>query len=383
MSINLSILKKVTLIDMYNKYEPNFFAHNIIIEKKTTDELKKFLEFTASNPICKKYTFSNEFFNSIFREAEIDIAEFELLISKNSFKNTWEVINDKINVLLLLLLRFYKKGGNTKMYKIITNLTLYKLYSNLLGKYFQLGCQDSVMNYTISSLSNYFLLGQYEGNILDVLHHTLASSDEKYSNNLLSENEKEFADYLLNLRTRINQSIQYLAKEYYKVYEEKLYLNAHKVVVDEEGIEVSGLFGNDTQHLIKIKNTVNNYIINIGLDMNVINSVNRITEVKAETIKVMFEKILKDRHNCEKLVDSIFDSLGKMDSICSKNFILNSLQFLASKYDDNKFKPEVERILNQEIGEYRKLNTANSKSRFRRALAILFLVYLQKSNCNN
>jgi len=372
-----------TLTGMYDKYVSNFKKADKEIIKICQDEIKNFIDYTASNTICKRYIFSLNIYDNIMKVAGIDKEEFSNMIKNNKFKNTWEVINDYSNVLLLLIIKFYKEENSKNKFNLVLNLLTFKLYSNLHIKYFKFGCQDSVMSFTLSTLNKYFLLGQTEGDLIKALMLTSLSSNEKYENNLKSEDEKIFADYLLNLRTRINQLVQNLATEYYKVYNEKLYLNANATVYDEEGNEVSGLFNNDSQNIIKIKNQLKTYITRVGMDINIIDKINNITEVKTQVVQKMFLKIMQNHNNTDYLIDSLISSLNVNATICDKNFILNSIQFLNSKYDDNKFKPAVDAILSKEIEEYRTLSSSNSKSRFKRAIAIMFLIYLQKSNCSN
>ena len=95
----------------------------------------------------------------------------------------------------------------------------------------------------------------------------------------------------------------------------------------------------------------------------------------------IFAKIVRDENVSERIVDSIFESLDTSKLvICSRSFTLQTLKFLTSKFDDNKVKVVVEEELTKHVSGYSSL-ASSSKSRYKKATILLFILYLQKSNC--
>jgi hypothetical protein len=242
-----------------------------------------------------------------------------------------------------------------------------------------------VMNFAVNNMTQYFLLKKFDGNIILTLNHIAESIRLKYGNSayILSKSTSKILDYLINYRTRINGFLKNTASSYYKAYNSKLYLtsNVDTTVSNEDEDEASVEFTNSSSKTLSIKNAFSSYINRIGTDSIIIDKVAANTQIKREILEELFVKILHDKESTDYLIDAIFESINSFDSnICDKYFLFKTVKFLSSKYNDNKLKPAVEKVLSEKYPKYKTL-ASSSQSRYKRALVIMLSIYLQRANC--
>ena len=72
-------------------------------------------------------------------------------------------------------------------------------------------------------------------------------------NNLDSNQDKKFIEFLIHLRTRVNSFVKNTSSVYYKVFAEKLYISANQSVIDTESGENIASFENNSSLIINIK----------------------------------------------------------------------------------------------------------------------------------
>jgi len=241
------------------------------------------------------------------------------------------------------------------------------------------------MDFAVNNLSKYFLLGKHDGNINQTLVHVSSTTYNTYEKRtILEKTDDKFLYLIIVLRTSINSFLKNTASVYYKAFDEKLYLSANQKVSDkdDDAIDISE-FANNSSHFAKVKNSMTTYINRIGRDTVTINKVSRLTQVKPQLVEELFIEILRDEKSNSLILDSIFKSFNSFNiNLCDKYFILKTVQFLNSKYDSNKVKETADFVLNNRIPTYKK-SASSTKSRYKKALILLYTIYLQKANCGN
>lgn len=372
------------LIGLYDIIENKISSNIVSIEKAISKNVNGFVEYYAVNQICSpRYIFPENDIDNIINLFGFEVSEFQKEIKNRSFNENFKVLNEKNSIVLLFLMRYYKSTYKVEKAKSISLLLTYIMFSRLLYKYFKSGCSIDVMSYTISNLSGYFLLGKNEGDLLKTLANINESIYSKYEP-LLTEasDDKKFIDYTINLRTRVNAILQNTADAYYKVFNEKLYISANKAVTDTDSGENIADFRNNNDFVTKVKLNLKDYITKNNEDKLILQKISNATSVKIETINEMFLLVIKDDKSLEELANVIFKTLGSKlnNQICSRSFVLENMRLLSSKYNDNAIKPKVDEILSDKLYNY-KSSVSSTQSRYKRALLLIILLYIQKSNC--
>lgn len=372
------------IIGLYNMVEDKISSNIVEIERLISKDVNGFVLYYSENQICSpRYIFPEDNIDKIINLLGFEVDAFKKEIKSRSFNESFNVMNEKNNIILLFLMRYYKLTYKEEKTKSISLLTTYRFFSALLYKYFKTGCSIDVMSYTVSNLSGYFLLGKVEGDLFKMLSNINDSIYNKYNSLIVEEkNTKLFVDYAINLRTRVNAILQNTADAYYKVFNSKLYISANKTITDADSGEDISDFRNNNDFVTKVKLNLRDYITKNNEDKLILEKVATAASVKIETMNEMFLMVLKDDKSLEELVTVIFKTLGSKlnNQLCSRSFVLENMRLLSSKYNDNAIKPKVDEILSKRLSGY-KSSVSSTQSRYKRALLLTILLYIQKSNC--
>ena len=371
-------------LNIYSQCVGNLNKNQSSIQRQVTRMVSEFATHYSDNKLCKeRFVFNDKDFDSLIRMTRgTNKREFESEIKKHTSKPEWKVINQSENIVLLFLIRYFYGKKDTRNTKLVMLLLTQRLFSGVLVKYFKHGCNDMVMDYTINTLSGYFLLSKYDGDINRTLQAVSDSIYDTYEKRTITANtDEDFLYLLVVLRTSINSFTKNTAAAYYKAFNSKLYISANQTVKDgETGSDISE-FTDNNANFIKVMNSMNTYINRMGMDKILVNKVARLVGIRVGIVEELFIHIVKDEKYNARLLAAIFQSFDSFNNqICTRNFVLQTVKFLNSKYDSNKVKLVSEEVLNEGIPGYKSLSS-NSKSKYKRSLILLYSLYLQKANC--
>lgn len=379
-------MKETGLIDFYEEKKSNIRSNEKEINQVLLLMQREFVNYYSDNRVCKdRFVFKEKHYEKLAKAIfGLDSSELKLEIKKRISKPEWKNVSSSRNITLLFLLKYYSEKRNNFMQLVSSKVLAYNFASGLLLKYFKHGCQELVMDFTINNLSGHYLLTKFDGSFIKVIDYLAENNIKNYEGRSLiaSKNDGDFVYFIITLRTALNSLIQNTAKAYYINFNSKLYLSKNQTVTNEEGGDISE-FENNTSSFISFKNKVMTYINRTSIDTYLLKKINKVTGVKVSVLEDMFIDILKEEDRNEELLRAIFDSYKSINKtlICSQSFISSNVKFLTSKYDDNKLKSELDGILHRGLGFGYKKMSDNSKRKYKRALVLLYTIYLQKANC--
>ena len=225
-----------------------FIINNI--EKQVSTNVSK--NVTKIQPIVKKYIDRNNeilydigpikrilFLESdkeeIFKMAGVAPSTITNLIKESPYiDKKWKISGNAFNMLSVIIIRDLElKGKRREAESILIYLTL-AMYSSVHFKFFPKGEPNAnIMAYTVNNLSNKYLIKQ-EGNLFKAIYKTAIKSHQTYLDDLKKGTDADLANYVNNLRIRLDNLIKNIAVEFYKNHENGNYLNQEGDNYDEE-----------------------------------------------------------------------------------------------------------------------------------------------------
>lgn len=241
------------------------------------------------------------------------------------FNSKWRVLSNPFNVLMTF---FVKKGVESKD-KQFTNCSLMyltiSLYSSLQFKYYNYPPNENCMEYTINNLSNKFLMKKY-GILYKVLEHTAITCHEKYVKGLLAGEDIDIKDYIMNLRTRLNNFIKQISSEYYRNLENKKYLNREEDNLDAENFHATDNLSLEINKMVE--NTVNKFLSG-DINPAIVRSIAKFVDISKVTLGQALNNIKdKETDKVKTLITDIIIISIKEGNISLSTIKMNFKKFL-------------------------------------------------------
>ena len=298
-------------------------------------------------------------------------------------KSNWKILNNSFNILSLELIRYYYITKNKQAMELVLMYEVLFLYSSLHYKFYPYLPNVNCMQYTYNRLSDKYLFRKY-GVLSKALYATAEGNHEKYKNtNLINNDDKKFLDYLMNLRTRLNNQLKVFTNEYRKDQTSGNYLNTTEDSYDEEDFRmndnVSGL-------VVGIINKACNNFFTSDIDYKILNTACGICKTEKIIVKNALKSI-KDNEGekIRKLFLSILqvylrDKKNSLDSIGSQKFFAYclSLYTKSNTKDDAiiNIKNTLDEFLTKHCLRYAETEREATKSNYRKTIYIYFVLLL-------
>lgn len=339
----------------------------------------------ASAPLYRLYFTDNDR-NFIFLSTGIKSNDISNLLKQiDEINAQWKVVSEPFNLLMTILIRELTKTNKTESAEsLIMYLTL-SLYSSLHYKYFNYLPNENCMNYTINNMNNKFLIKKY-GVLYKALEHIALKNHETYVSDLIKGEDINIKDYIMNLRTRLNNFVKIICNEYMKNLKDKKYLNTEEDSMEEEN------YRQTTNISLEIENIItktSNSFFSSETNLRFVRAAANKASVHADTLKAAIDAI-KEKES-DKILDLFRDILqiyfsnpsNTIDSMKTKNFVAYCLTIYGKSNikDDNVI--NLKKLLNYFLSEYcnRYSDTEREATRvsYRKALFIYFVLQLNYS----
>lgn len=310
-------------------------------------------------------------------------------------KNNWKILKDPFSVTLLLIIRnALRKKGKTSdklldgvAYHALMFLTL-SLYSSLQYKYFRFPPNEDIMQYTINNIRNKFLFKQY-GSVYKALEHTALVSHKKYMDDLVTkDNDINILNYLMNLRTRLNNLIKHFKDEYETNKRNKSYL-AHET----ESNEAESYHENDSVSLMIMQLRDKIMLSFVGSDINrsLVRTASEVSKCEKNTLYNALLEIKDEEQNAVKevilIILSIFFSehpnMTERD-VNSKLFFIECLKLFSKSNTNDKrilrLKELLGMILQKHCLRYAQTNREPTQTAYKKGVYVYFILFTQYAN---
>ena len=313
--------------------------------------------------------------------------KIEGLVDKtDAINSAWQIVSDPFNLLVTNFIRIatIKKKEDLK-YNFIIFLTL-SLYSSLHFKYYKYLPNESAMNYAINNnMSNKFLIKKY-GVLYKALEHIAIKNHETYEADLIKGEDLNIKDYIMNLRTRLNNFMKIITDEYLKALKEKKYLNTEEDSNDEENYRQTTNISVQIEGLI-VK--ASNRFFSTELNEKYIRSSAKFANVHPQTLIGAIESIKeKETTRVNNLIGTILrvylnNKNNPFESIASNRFIPYCIQVYSKSNTKDEDILELKKILDyflhNHCNRYSDTEREATRVSYRKALYVYFLMHINES----
>lgn len=306
--------------------------------------------------------------------------------------NNWQVLTNPFHILLSFFIREGVKLKDEQFTRTSIMFLTLSMYSSLQFKYFQYAPNENCMDYTINNLSNKFIIKKV-GTLYRALEHTALTCHETYEKDLLRGNDIDIKNYVMNLRTRLNNFIKAIAKEYKFNLDNKKYLNKESDSMGESDEEEN--YRTTSNISLEINNLVNktsNKFFSSRTDSRLVYFAARHTETSKITLTNAIDA-LRDNENKKviKMINLIINLYLKEGNSNTIDSIKNTKLFLGTclkTYSKSNLKDEelleLKKLLDEFMMKYcdkysdteKRLAT---KVSYRKALFIYMVLFINQT----
>lgn len=339
--------------------------------------------------------FREEDIEDFFKSIGIEEKEITNLLSKTYYYDipnfNPRAAKDEFTITMMCVIRYFFKS------KMKKELELSMMYLSFSGKFYpsiHSGCfpvvspgeHRYVMEYVVNNrLSNKYDIKR-EGNLFNGIKSVANTWLNTYNDKLDTFEDDDVVYMIQQLRDRIKSSIQNVAKEYYKVYNDKdAYMTYDR---DANGEDAYRVADNDS---LKIERIVENTMTNLNsnsIDYRVCKMASD-SNVKTDEIKSIIETILNDDKNLIevkeliRLIVSIYFLESKNKDVRDVEFISKSITPKPNSKNPNVLREKeiIETWLNESSPAYRKRKSrAATKSSYYKSILTYFVILIHNSN---
>lgn len=328
---------------------------------------------------------SDEDRDFIFNSTSILDKEITDLLKKiDDIDEKWTIISP-FNILSTMMIRESELSKNVNIkHLLIMSLTL-SLYSSLQFKYFRFLPNPAIMDYTINNMTNKYLIKKY-GVLYKALEHIAVKNHETYASDLIRGEDLDIKNYIMNLRTRLNNFMKIIANEYLKNAKDKKYLNTEQESREEENyVETSNI----SLQIEKLLLITDNKFYSTSINPKFIRIAADICNVHAPTLD-MAMKALKNAEDrrISDLIRRILkiylsNKANSFDSLKTRRMIPYCLQIYSKSNIKDQDVIEMKKLLDDFLMKYcnRYTETEREATRisYRKAVYVYFLLHLQSS----
>lgn len=301
---------------------------------------------------------------------------------------SWSLMNKPFNTAAMLAIRYFKIIKNKDMAKLMLTYLTLSMYPTIHYSFFKFEPNENVMNYTINNLSNKYKIKK-NGVLYITLIETAEGADENHHDRLIRGEDKDFINYISDVKTRINMLIRKIAKEFYINHEKKLYMNTEMESMEEDNYREAE---SNSYSVDKLANNVSLKLIVNGPNMKLINVAAKLCKVSVSELRNYVTTMVtsENKEETKKIVESIlflylYDSKNRVQEINSDKFLLYCIDIYKKSNTRDENIIRIKAILDgwlDRLGAYKKTQRMNTINDFRRALFIFFVVTIQYSNLN-
>lgn len=295
--------------------------------------------------------------------------------------------NNPFNLLLVMIIRYFRITKNDNGRKAAYIYLILSMYPSIFTKYFKYEPNEQIMMYTISNLSNKYKFKQ-NGTLIGTLTETATVADEHFAKDIIRGNDKDLADYIMSVKTRLNALIKNICAEFMKQHKAGNYLNYEEDNTDEENFKVSD---NNSFIIKRVSDAVTLKLHINGPDSRIVQVSAKMCEVSLNDLRNTVDKMCKDKTNSAQikevisaiLYDFLFEGKHTQEAINSSEFIVYSLETYKKSNTINtnivKIKEVLDAWLRQYSVRYTKTNRVSTLNNFRKALYMFFIFTIQKT----
>ena len=293
--------------------------------------------------------------------------------------------SDPFNITMAMIIRYYRIAKDDASRKSACIYMMLSMYPSVHAKYFRFEPNENIMAFTINNLSNKYKLKQ-TGTILGALMETMLVCDEHYKNSLIRGNDKDVADYISAVKTRLNSFMKNIFNEFISQHNSGRYLN-----YDHENNDPENFSKADSNTLLieRVSTAVSLSLSVNGPDPKCVMLAAKMCKVSVNDVRYTVTQICKDKKNKEEMrqvisaivYDFLFEGENTEADIHDMKFTLYCANMYkkSNTLDTNilKIKSILDNWLAKYSDRYNKTNRVSTLNLFRKSLYMFFVFTIQ------
>ena len=335
-------------------------------------------------PIERLYFGENDK-NVIFELLEVTPKELKEVIKISpAIDDNWKISSNEFNLLMTLVIRELTKAKKKKEAEYCISYLSCALYSSINFKYFRFEPNRNIMTFTINNLSNKYLIKQL-GSLYKAIHATAIKSHDTYKDELLEGTDKNVVKYINSLKTRLDNLIQNIAKEFYKNHQEGNYFNSEQDNYEEDNYYITD---NTSFAISRISDKVTMEVLSRGIDQQVAKNAANMCGVSVNAVRnALNDLINKKDEEIKELITLILqlylmDGKHKSETVGSTKFIVSCLEIYNknNSVDESilRIKELLDIWLNECSAQYKKTERIATLSAYRKSIYVYFVFLISK-----
>lgn len=338
----------------------------------------------------KRLVFANRDKDPIYEFVGVDPKDVMDNLKKiPTIKTSWKLLNDPFVVLSVYIIRELEIAKKTRERDLVMMFLAMKTYSSRQATYFKYGANEQIMAYTLNNLSNKFRYKSLKNNYAAIQELVLVSHNT-YIKLLLKGDDELLNTYYPQMYSRINKTLQKIAREYYENHKNKKYLNANKTFDDELGGELD--HESSASVISGLAESTANYFMASSVNNSLARTIAGRNKVPYVTVIQTLMQIKKDESpmNILKLMSAILSSIYETDNallarVCSQDFAITAIRQLSISNSKsislNVVKSELDRLLDEYCSKYAATNRLATKMAYRNAIYSYFVYTMIANKC--
>ena len=342
------------------------------------------MEYLSTSGPCYRITISDKDKIDFYQSIGLTEVQIKESIKNSSYiGNSWAIMTNPFYTACAVVIRNALMKKKTEVVKIVSFYLCIGMYPLIHHKYFKYNCNENIMNYTISHLSNKYKYKQLKS-VYNVFQDLSTVCTKTHEVRLKEGTDKDFTKYINDMHARLNDNLKNVAVEYYKNHESGNYLNIDSESNDPDDYrEVD----NSSYAVDRVVNDVTTKIALSGVNLRVVSLAAKICDVSVNELRNT-ANILTNEDNLpdfKRMIEYImqiylFDLQMPTDSIKSRDYLVTMLEVYKRTNNKDSNLNGIRGLLDQWMvtsGATKRITRKASISSFKKAMFIFTVLTIQ------
>lgn len=357
-------------------------------EKLMLSTIGKFIdrnmELLSTSGPCYRITISDKDKSDFYESIGLNETMIKQTIKNSSYiGNSWAIMTNPFYTACAVVIRHYIMKGKKENMNLVSFYLCIGMYPLIHHKYFRYNCNENIMNYTISHLSNKYKYKQLKS-LYSVLQDLSAVCTKTHETRLKTGGDIDFTKYINDMHARLNDNLKNVAVEYYKNHESGNYLNVDSDSDDPDDYREAD---NSSYAVDRIVNNVVTKVALNGANLKIINVSAKLCDVSVNELRNIAYKICGESNlnDFKQMVSYIiqmyiFDQQKSIDSIRSRDYLLTMLEiYKKTNVKDNNL-VGMRKLLDKwliESGITKRITRKATLNNFKKAMFVFVVLTIQ------
>ena len=345
-------------------------------DKLTTSGPQYLIPFTMKD--------KQEYFD-LFSVSDTEVAALVDKITKQvNDKANWRLFkNNPIFFIFYCCIRYATLSKDSKLLNSALIAMALSVYPSIFAKYFRYEPNPNIMQYTIDTLSNRFIIKK-SNHIFGTLTYSIQSSWKFHEKDFSRGADQDVIRFIQRIRNDQNSLLKKIANAYQTNYKKGLFVTT-QVDAYDDNINVDNV--NNTNKVETLSNKIVLSMLTNGVDLRIADFASNAAQVSKLDLRNYISLIIneKESETMKEFISSIlflylYTDSHEPDEIRSKEFIGYSLQLFKKTNSKDKNVTNIKTTLDKwgtSSGIYRKFSRSATRVDYTKAIFMYFILSIQ------